>query len=145
MNDTDTISISGDFKLIIKKNGEIIEEYEEHNMIMDVAKDAMARLIGGDGGGKVITRIGFGADGNGPTPLDTDISNMFIKNLNSHTYPFSGHVQFNWSLSTFEANNLAIREFGLICSDDTLFARKTRQIIQKEDDISLEGSWTIIF
>lgn len=145
MNDTDTISISGDFKLTIKKNGEIIEEYEEKNMIMDVAKIAMSYLIGGDGGGKVITRIGFGSDGNGPTPLDTDISNMYIKNLTSHTYPFTGHVQFNWTLSTSEANNLAIREFGLICSDDTLFARKTRQIIQKEDDISLEGSWTIIF
>ena len=145
MKDTEVVTVSGDFKLIIKKGDEIIEEYEEKNMIVDVAKIAMAQLIGGDGSGKVITRIGFGSDGEGPTPADTDISGMYIKNLTSHTYPFNGHVQFNWMLSTSEANNLAIREFGLICADDTLFARKTRQLIQKEDDISLEGSWTIIF
>jgi hypothetical protein len=37
-------------------------------------------------------------------------------------------------------------EFGLLCADGTLFARRTRtKPINKESDISLSGSWTIIY
>jgi hypothetical protein len=45
-----------------------------------------------------------------------------------------------------EANGKAIMEFGLICTDGTLFARKNRaKAIEKDSDISLEGKWRIIF
>jgi hypothetical protein len=142
----DTCSIRGAFFLRIRKNGEIVEEYRDENMIMNVAKTAMARLIAGDGAGKTITKIGVGTNGIGPTPDDTQLTGAFVKLVAGHTYPQPGHVTFSWSLATTEANGMAIREFGLICSDNTLFARKTRGAIEeKADDISLEGSWTIIF
>lgn len=145
MTEQDEATIRGDFRLVVKRNGEVIEEYEDHNMIMNVAKDAMAHLIGGAGSGKTITRIGFGTDGNGPSPTDTALTGSYSKNVTNATYPATGQVSFNWSLGTGEANGTSIREFGLICGDGTLFARKTRGAIEKQSDISLDGSWTIIF
>ena len=60
-------------------------------------------------------------------------------------YPATGQVRFNWSLSTAELNGVAITEFGLLCADGTLFSRKQRKPIEKESDLSLTGSWTILF
>lgn len=140
----DFANLTGIFELKIIRNNKT-EIYKDENMIMNVAKDALAKLIGGDGSGKVITKIGFGTNGNGPTPDDIQLTNAYVKSLSGHTYPQTGHVRFTFNLATTEANGKQIREFGLICSDDTLFARKTRGVIEKSDDISLEGSWTIIF
>jgi len=145
MIQTDTIAMRGTLRLKVIKNGVVIEEYEDSNMIMNVAKDAMAHLIGGAGSGKTITKIGFGTNGNGPSPADTGLTSSYSKNVASVSYPATGQVQFNWLLATTEANGMSIKEFGLICGDTTLFARKTRGAIEKQDDISLDGSWTIIF
>jgi hypothetical protein len=145
MKEKDFVAIRGDFRLVVKKNGVVIEEYEDHNMIMNLAKDAMAHLIGGAGSGQTVTKIGVGTNGNGPAPTDTGLTGSYSKNVTSVSYPATGQAQFNWSLGTTEANDLSIKEFGLICGDATLFARKTRGAIEKQDDISLDGSWTIIF
>jgi ABC-type uncharacterized transport system ATPase subunit len=145
MKDKDFVTMRGDFRLVVKKNGVVIEEYEDHNMIMNVAKDAMAKLIGGNGSGKTVTKIGFGTNGSGPSPADTALTGSYSKNVASISYPVTGQAQFNWLLTTTEANGMSIKEFGLICGDATLFARKTRGAIEKQDDISLDGSWTIIF
>lgn len=145
MTETDTIAMRGTLRLKVIKNGVVIEEYEDNNMIMNVAKDAMAHLIGGAGSGKTITKIGFGTNGNGPSPGDTGLTSSYSKNVSSVSYPATGQAQFNWLLTTTEANGMSIKEFGLICGDTTLFARKTRGAIEKQDDISLDGSWTIIF
>lgn len=145
MNMIDDTPLRGNFRLVVKKNGKVIEEYEDHNMIMNVAKTAMAHLIGGAGSGKTIAKIGFGTNGNGPSPADTGLTGSYSKNVANVSYPATGQVQFNWLLATTEANGMSIKEFGLICGDTTLFARKTRGAIEKQDDISLDGSWTIIF
>jgi len=145
MKMSDDTHLHGEFRLVVRRNGVVIEEYEDHNMIMSVAKDAMAHLIAGNGSGKTITKIGFGTNGNGPAPGDTALTGSYSKNVASASYPAIGQVQFNWSLATTEANGMSIREFGLVCGDSTLFARKTRGAIEKQDDISLDGSWTIIF
>jgi hypothetical protein len=145
MKIVDTVGLKGIFEIKVYKKGSLIDTYREDNMIMNIAKEALAKLIGGDGSGKTITKIGFGTNGSGPTPEDTTLTNAYIKNITSKTYPQVNQVRFTWSLATSEANGKSIREFGLICSDNTLFARKTRGVIEKSDDISLEGSWTIIF
>lgn len=141
----DTITMRGDFRLCVRRAGKVIETYRDPNMIMNVAKDALARLLAGDGAGKTVTQIGFGTDGNGPSPDDTALTSAYTKAIASHSYPSAGRVQFNWTLATTEANGKSIREFGLLASDGTLIARKTRGVIEKADDISLDGSWTIIF
>lgn len=145
MRESDISRMRGEFTLRIWRAGELLEEYRDENMIMSVAKDAMAKLIGGSGGGKVITTIGFGINGAGPTPSDTALTASFAKAITSVSYPASGQVAFNWTLGTSDANGMAITEVGLICSDTTLFARKTRGAINKSADISLDGTWTIIF
>lgn len=145
MRFSETERLRGIFQLRVIRSGQVIEEYLDENLIVNVAKDALARLIGGDGAGKTITKIGFGTSGAGPFPADTALTAAFVKTLSGHSYPVTGQVKFDWSLGTTEGNGLAIKEFGLICSDNTLFARKTRGSIEKADDISLEGSWTIIF
>jgi hypothetical protein len=148
-------------------NGEkrLIEEYVDDNLIVNMARDQMARLIAGEFDDRNITTIGFGTDDTKPAVGDTKLTDAFMKALNGYelpetmknsdgdTVPMRGQVQFNWSLETGEANGKAIREFGLFCKDGTLFARRRREKvggepadpIYKEADITLEGTWTIIF
>jgi len=145
MTDTEQIAMRGDFWLRIYRNGVLVEEQHDPNMIMNVAKDAMAKLIGGSGSGKTITKIGFGTSTTGPTPTDTALANSYSKNVAVATYPSTGQAAFAWTLGTSEANGMAIAELGLVCSDGTLFARKVRGVINKDADLSLEGTWTIIF
>lgn len=145
MNLKDIITLQGIFELKVFKKGHLIEDYIDKNLIVNIAKEALAKLIAGAGAGKTITKIGFGTNGLGPTPDDTSLTSSFVKNISSYTFPSVNQVRFNWTLLDTEANGKQIREFGLICSDNTLFARKTRGLIEKADDISLAGTWTIIF
>lgn len=145
MNITDENVLRGEFVLRVYRKGELVEEYVDKNMIMNVAKDAMARLIGGSGAGKTITKIGFGVSGIAPVPTNTALTGSYVKAVTGVTYPATGQVSFSWTLSTGEANGMAIAELGLICSDNTLFARKVRGVINKDSDLSLDGTWTIIF
>lgn len=135
----------GTLHVRIFRRGELIDEFEEHNLILAAARDAHARLIGGAGSGKTIARIGFGTAGGGPSPDDTTLTGAYEKAVDGVSYPAAGQAVFGWSLATSEANGKAIREFGLICSDGTLYSRKVRGVIEKESDISLSGTWTIIF
>ena len=141
----DTQQLHGDFELHIRRHGEIVAEHIERNTIMTSAKNALARLVAGDGDGRTVTQIGFGTSGDGPSPDDTALTAAFIKPVTRHSYPAAGQVRFDWKLETTEANGKGIREFGLITAGGVLFARKTRAVIEKADDISFEGSWTIIF
>lgn len=145
MKATETLSLRGSLLINVRRAGVLVESWRDDNMIMVGARNALAQLIAGEGAGKIITRIGVGTNGNGPTPDDTGLTAGFVKVLQGHEYPAPGRVQFNWRLETTEANGMVIREFGLIAADDTLFARKTRAPIEKADDISLDGAWTIIF
>lgn len=138
-------SVQGRLRLEVRRRGRIIEAWESDNMIVDSARSALAALIGGSGDGKTITKIGFGTNGSGPSPDDTGLTSGYVKPVGDVAYPAPGQVQFGWTLTAGEANGKQIREFGLICSDDTLFSRKTRGVIEKESDISLSGTWTITF
>jgi hypothetical protein len=138
----------GILKYTVFRNGIPIEDVEEHNLIVTVGRTQMARLLAGELTGRNITKISFGTNGTPPALADTMITNPYTKNMNGFSYPAAGQVQFNWNLTTAEANGKAILEFGLICADTTLFSRRIRESgkpINKESDISLEGQWTIIF
>jgi hypothetical protein len=138
--------VRGIFKLNVFRCGKIIETLEDHNLIVDGARIQMAHLIAGDASGRKISKISFGTSGMPPAASDQAIANPFTKTLDGFTYPEEGQAGFSWSLSTAEDNGQAILEFGLVCDDGTLFARRTRtNPINKESDISLEGTWTIIF
>jgi hypothetical protein len=139
-------AMRGEFRTWVYRKGILIEEYEDHNIIVNGARSAIAQLISGNGTGKNINRIAFGISGAAPSPDNTAITGAFIKNLSGYSYPMTGQVLFSWELLTTEANGKDIREFGLLCADGTLFARKTRtKPLEKDSDISVEGRWLIIF
>jgi hypothetical protein len=138
--------VRGDFRIRVYWRGRIIEDYEEHNLIVNAAKLAMTKLLGGNGSGKNINRIAFGTNGNIPVAEDTAITSPHIKPISTISYPANNKIEFGWSLGTDEANGIAISEFGLLCVDSSLFARKTRtKALNKDSDIAIEGQWIIIF
>lgn len=142
---TDTLPLSGEFELRIYRAGRLIDAIVEPNLIVNGAKNQLARLVAGDFANRHINQIGFGVGTAAASPNNTALTGAFWKPIASLSYPATGQVAFSWALSTAEANGMAITEFGLRCADGTLFARKVRNPIHKSDDLSLTGSWTIIF
>lgn len=126
--------------------GDLVDEYTAENLIVTNGKAAQAALVGGASGfaNKRVTQIQFGTDGTEPSAGDTSITNPFTKTVTA-TYPDSTSVVFEWTLATTEANGKAIQEFGLLCVDNSLFARRTRAVINKTSDLRLEGTWKIQF
>ena len=137
--------MAGHFNLEVRRHGILVATFEEENLIVNGAKNQLARLIGGAGANRQITQIGFGIGKNAAMPGNTALTSPYIKAVGSVDYPAIGQVRFNWSLSTAELNGVAISEFGLFCADGTLFSRKQRAVIEKDADLSLTGSWTIVF
>jgi len=146
----DNVCLRGVFKMKVYKGEgkkrKLLENFEEENLIVNQARDVMARLIAGEITNQSIKFISFGTNGNVPVSDDEIITNPFTKEIGViFTLP-TGRAIFEWKLTTAEANGLAIMEFGLLTSDKMLFARRTRiEPIHKDSDISLEGQWTIIF
>lgn len=146
MKETDTIGVKGTFALRVYRRGKLLEEYEDHNLVVDVARVALARLASGDAAASAITKIGFGTSTVAPAAADTALTAPLLKAVSGHTFPATGQVQFTWTLGTAEGNGMSIGEFGLICADGSLFARKNRSAaLAKDSDISLSGTWTIQF
>jgi hypothetical protein len=138
--------LKGIFELTVFKNGKMIEHTREENLIVDGARVQMAHLIAGEVTNRQLAKIAFGTSGTAATVTDTVITNAFAKAVSGFTYPEAGQVKFSWNLTTAEDNGQAILEFGLLCADGTLFSRRTRtKSINKESDISMTGSWTIVY
>jgi len=143
MNLTDPLSLQGTLEVAVLRCGLLVDWWRDENLIVDSARHMLAQLIAGDGNGQSVAEIGFGKSGITPTPADTGLTAAYWRALDGHTYPEPGQVCFAFSLPTTEANGLLIREFGLRTTTGALFSRKARGGIEKNDDISLEGTWTI--
>lgn len=142
----DKVTLRGEFSLVVKdKSGNVVETYEDKNLIVNLAKTSLAKLIGNAGGGKEVTKIAFGTSNIAPDVADTVITNAIVKNLGAATFPEFNSVSFPWTLDYAEGNGVSIAEFGLLSSDTSLFARKTRTAIAKTSDLLLSGVWKIVF
>lgn len=142
----DTIAPKGVFEMrVYNADGCLIDQYEDWNLIVNGGRAAIASLIGAATSTKDVTQIAFGTNGASPVLTDAAITTQFKKAVGAVTYPATGQVRFAWSLELAENNGVTIREYGLLCQDDTLFARKVRADIAKTSDVRLEGTWTIIF
>lgn len=141
----DSAGATGVLEVAVLRRGLLIDYWSDQNLIVNGARSMLARLIAGDGAGLAVNRIGFGVGSAPAQPDDTALTSAYVRGLTGHSYPEPGAVQFAFALATSEANGLTIREFGLINADGSLFSRKVRGGIEKNDDISLEGTWTIIF
>jgi hypothetical protein len=137
---------SGLFLLNIYRRGELIEVFEEKNLIVDNSKQIHAKLLGGSVSNQSVTQIGFGTSGTAPASGNTTLTSAYTKAIDTVTYPLTNQVSFNFSLGTGEANGKAIMEFGLFTAGNTLYARKVRSVaLNKDTDITLSGSWIISF
>lgn len=144
---TDKInSLNGCFELqVCNANGNVIETYIDKNLVVNGGRTAVMLLLGAGGTDKQLTQISVGTNGTQPVGTDTAITGAFTKALGTVSYPTVSSVKFEFQIGASEANGIAIAEFGLLCDDDTLFARKVREVINKNSDIILNGAWTISF
>lgn len=140
------LSVKGSvFVQIWNAKGELIEEVTQSNLVVNVGKQAVATLLGSADPDKRVTIIGFGTSGVTAAGADIDLgAQVFSKALNGVTYSGTSAV-FEYSLELNEGNGNNIREFGLFTEDSNLFARITRNSINKTSDIRLTGTWTITF
>lgn len=137
---------SGLFLLKVYRRGELVEVFEEKNLIVDLSKQIHAKLLGGAVANQSVTQIGFGTNNTAPAVGNTTLTSPYLKALDSVTYPLTNQVSFNFSLGTTENNGVNIGEFGLFTAGGTLYARKTRTtVLPKASDLSFAGSWIISF
>jgi hypothetical protein len=141
------VSPRGIFVMRAYRRGVLIDQLIDRNLVVDGIKEVLAQLLGEGVAGKVVTRIGFGSNGTPPVVGDNALTTQYVRDISAVSYPVAGQVQFDWQLDSGEANGLAIREWGLITDDGALLvARKARaSAILKEADVTLEGSWIIVF
>lgn len=142
----ETLALRGSvFTQIWNAEGELIEETTQSNLIVNVGKEAAARLLGLADPDKRVNTIAFGTNGNPTLSSDIDlVNNIFEKPLNGVTFSGTSAI-FDYSLELSEGNGYSIREFGLYTNDGTMFARIVRNPISKTSDIRLTGTWTITF
>ncbi len=145
----DKNDLTGIFHLEVKnKNGEVVSSVTEKNVIVNAAKIALAHLISdGAASQKVVKHFAVGTSVTTALATDTQLGNQVFQNdVVSYDFPEDGQVRFNWELGFNDANGYDIAEFGLICSDGTLFAHRVRSsTVFKSDDLSFSGTWTIVF
>lgn len=161
----DSVIINGTFGLrgYDRQGHKVIEYAESPNMIMETSREALAHLIGGDETGQSVSHIAFGSTATAPAPDNASMGGILAENIQEGSnsiegqlvvykktlaavsYPEAGQVAFDWVLGYGEANGLAMTEYGLITEAGTLFSRKTRGLITKDSDLTLEGTWTIRF
>jgi hypothetical protein len=137
---------TGRLQYTVFENGTPIEVFDEQNLIVDNSKQVHARLLGGDVTNRSVTQFAVGTNGTTPAGGNTSLSGAFMKALDATSYPATNQVKFDFSLSSSEANGMAILEFGLFTAGSTLYARRVRSAaLNKDSDISISGSWTISF
>lgn len=146
MNTRDNIIAKGHFHLKVFENGKLVQTIDDRNLVVTLGHQNMARIIGGHASGKKIEKISVGTSGTTPALGDTTITGAFTKAIDSATYPDTQSVLFSFDIDNDEANDMTIREFGLLNTDDVLCARKVRtgEII-KTSAIRLVGTWKLTF
>ncbi|CAB4137078.1 hypothetical protein UFOVP326_2 [uncultured Caudovirales phage] len=137
---------AGRFYCKIFRRGVLLDVVDEPNLVVDLAKQHHAILLGSADANRRVSRFGVGTNGTAPAAGNTGLTGAITKTVDAVTYPVAGSVAFSFSLLTGEANGMAIMEFGLFTASGVLYARKTRlSPLAKESDISLSGTWTIAF
>lgn len=141
-----TRAISGEVLVSVwdAHTGNLLKEFREHNLVVNLGKKNIAQLLGGAATGKKIAKVSVGTSGSTPAIGDVAITNSYVKTLDGTSYPSSNSVAFTWSLGDQDANGMNIVEFGLLNVDNVLCARKVRaEPIQKTENIIVTGFWKI--
>lgn len=145
---SDTIQVEGTLAYRVRRRGRIVEDVVDANLVMDLPRNLLAQLVAGDIDGlSPINRIGFDTNATAAAGDDDELGvGSYLKAITGHTIPLTGKLVLAWSLDTDEGNGTSIAAFALVCADDTLFSRRARSgVIEKDEDVDLEGTWTVQF
>ena len=146
LSDKPIFPARGVFSLLVYRAGLLVERFEDDNLIVDQSRENIVHLLGGDGAGLHISKIGFGVGGATAIPENTALTTPFLKAFDGHSYPTKNSIRFNFSLGASEANGMGIQEFGLITESGLLHARKVRGgVLVKDADLSLSGTWQLFY
>lgn len=139
-------TIEGRLHLKVVRGGEVVEDWQDHNLIMDAARPRIRDLCSGEMHGAFISYLGVGEGQKPVSATDTTLTNCVVVPFSNVGKPDASTARFGFLIGTDVANGLAIREFGLFCGDGTLFAKRVRdRVIEKDADVSIFGYWDIIF
>ena len=146
MNKQENMNVRGEVEYrAYNEQGEQIAHVRKNNLVVTLGRTAASRLIGSYTSGKQITQFGVGTGSVAPTLADTALTSQYKNNVTAVSYPDGASVLFDWALDYSEANGKNIREMGLLCTDNTLFARIATDLIAKSAGIRLVGTWKITF
>jgi hypothetical protein len=140
----ENISAKGSVHLKVYKGGVLIEDVTQDNLIVNVGRQSLSRLLGDALTAKRVTQIGFGTAATPVAGSQTSLEGAFLKALDGVSYAGTT-ASFPFTLAESENNGVTIREFGLFSNDNTMFSRIVRNPISKTSDIRLEGVWSITF
>jgi hypothetical protein len=143
----DLINVKGSLDLYIRdKYNRLISHIHQKNLVVNLGRNNLAKLLGGDFTDRNITDVGFGTYSQPPVLSNIDLTNKYSKAISSVSYPQTGAVRFDFLLDFGENNGVNIYEFGLFSADGTMFSRLVRQeAISKTSDFKIDGEWTIQF
>jgi hypothetical protein len=139
-------------KLVVRevdaKTGELLSEEATENIITSAALSQVTHLLGGDTANNYVNRMQFGTGSSAPAVGNTALQQPITPLVNvTYSYPdalpSSYRVTFQGQLLSGQANGFAITEAGLVCADNTLFARRTFAEKDKTSDKILTFDWTV--
>lgn len=158
MKISESVAPKGRLFLFFERNGKPVKSEIIDNLIVTSGRNAMANLLGGQGGDKNVTKIAMGEGATPASASDTGLTNAATVDItdirigtnleaeDGSTFADARVVQFHFVFSRSVGNGLAVREYGLFCNDDTLFSRIVRDAAFTKTDIdSIRGWWQIQF
>ena len=135
----------GVLTVCVRKNGRVVERWQDNNLIVDAGRIRMAELLGGTKANQHVTHVGIGSGSTPADPGDINLTNLTLVPVKAAVID-GKTVHFDFFIGTDIGNGTAIREFALFCADETMFSRRVRNgTIEKESDIEIEGYWEIHF
>ena len=156
--ETDSMSMPRGCLTIIEKDvatKQVVRIEEADNLIVFGARESMAHCCAGnDTENWAISNMGFGTGGHAPADPDTPIppeitdvaleTQVIVKTVVA-AFPSQDSVIFEATLESDEAVGSDITEAGLLCGNNTLFARKTFKAFHKSAGRTITYRWQIFF
>ena len=141
----------GEFKIEVRRKGKIIDEWADHNLVVNCGRCRLAELAAGFSTNS-ITQIGLGSGSDAEAEEDTELQDQQLFPLENISVD-GRDAKFEFKIGESQANGLSIREFVLFTSDDVMFSHRVRRdsnsgkvgVIDKFPDIEIVGYWLLHF
>ena len=138
--------ITGSLHYVAKKSGKVIETFDDHNLVVDAARELIASIMTGQTETS-ITKIGVGTGITTESVKDISLKDCVYIPLTTRSTT-GKTARFDFIIGKDQANGLNIHEFGLFAENGTMFSHRVRdkdKDLVKADDLELSGYWEIDF